>query len=147
MDKELLEKLAELLEAEDAGMLNEDIPSYDYDEMAKKIVATFKEAGWERPVIYDLPSIDRFGEPVDLNETKETLVLANDKAWELCVICSKPVSDGHLHEGDFMTGQEFYDRFEKELEAIGANDKVRSMNGIIVKNCARRAADLKGSEG
>lgn len=28
----------------------------------------------------------------------ENFKLTKDKSWELCVICSKPVSDGHGHE-------------------------------------------------
>lgn len=53
-------------------------------------------------------------------------------------------SPGGGLRGNSMTGPEWYDRFEKELEKIGAKDNVRSISGAIAKNAAKKAAGLDG---
>lgn len=52
-------------------------------------------------------------------------------------------SPGGGLRGNSMTGQEWYDRFEKELEKIGAKDNVRSISGAIAKNAAKKAAGIE----
>ena len=43
----------------------------------------------------------------------------------------------------FMAGQEWYDRFEKELNMWNVKDKVRSLNGSMVKQLAKKASGIE----
>jgi hypothetical protein len=71
--------------------------------------------------------------------------LSKDNSWEVCVVCGKTVADEHGHIYDLMTGQEWYDRFEKEIEGLERN---RVTDGHLYSTtdemfaAARRAAGL-----
>lgn len=84
-----------------------------------------------------LSQIIQDGQPVALSIDEMVTNLKQaftDAGWQ---------SPGGGLRGNSMTNQEWYDRFEKELEKIGAKDNVRSISGAIAKNAAKKAAGIE----
>jgi hypothetical protein len=93
LDKKL-EKIVDLMLSKQR--LIKAIGQDPFDEARDAIKQAFTDDGWEPPIVYDPAPSERFGEPVDVSETQ--------------------VLKGGFEPAPRMTGQEWYDKFEKSLD-------------------------------
>lgn len=87
--------------------------AWDSDRLNKKIIQAFKDDGW-----------------IQLESPTET----QRREWE----------EAHkVMKGDLMTGQEWYDRFEKELKKLVGDERMWTLDAI---DAAKRASGIEGEE-
>jgi hypothetical protein len=128
---DLEEKLKEILKPWEDEIVSEygtginDNKKPQFIALAQAIPAikqAFKDAGWEAPIVYDKPPKQLFGEPIALDELK-------------------PMN------GDFglgpMYGQEFYNRFAKELDKTPTHIVTNRIPKPLALIAAKRAAGIE----
>lgn len=129
-------KLKEIILANvfDAGTYDvEGIDPETVDDVIPLIKQAFTEAGWITPEQRDKV----------VKMVNDMANLAND-AFQLPTIQFVKINKAQTKAQNLMTGQEFYDRFKKELDKL--SDIKNLWDGTPLLDAAKRAAGIKEAE-
>lgn len=109
-----------------------------------QIKQAFIDAGWIREINLNVPPETPYTPKSDLTPYFTEMIKAYIKAGGAadCVLMSRRDWEVNSKLSGMMTGAEWYAKFEKELQSIGVKDNIRSVNGTIAKNCAKKASGI-----